>query len=518
MDGTGSSTVAIDAEARLPRDRARRLQQHLDELGRARVVERIWSGDHTVWQPDPREVADRLGWLRLPAWSKEHVPRLLAFRDEALEAGFTDLLLLGMGGSSLAAAVFATLGEREAGLRFHLLDSTNPEEVVALEERLELRRTLFIVASKSGTTVETRSHLAYFFDRVRQSSQFVAITDEGTPLERFASEKGFRRLFLNPADVGGRYSALSHFGLVPASVCGVRVEPLLEAAEAMAEACHASPEENPGAWLGAVLGIAASEGRDKLHLLLPHEASPFGAWVEQLVAESTGKGGKGILPVVEDGLPERPEAWADRVVVAQGCELPAPPADVPVVRLGPVHEGSRLGAELFRWEFATAVAGHFLGINPFDQPNVQEAKDATARVLRGELPKAEAEPLSAVLEAVKPGWYIAVLAWVSESDEHVSLLKAVADALRARTGCPVTVGFGPRYLHSTGQLHKGGSERAAFIQVVGRRAVDIPVPGEGYTFGELYDAQAEGDLASLRARGRRVARVTLEELESALGC
>lgn len=518
MDGTGGSTMAIDAEARLPRDSARLLQQCLDELERARLVERVWRGDHTVWQPDPREVADRLGWLRLPAWSSEQLPNVLALRDEVLEAGFTDLLLMGMGGASLAAAVFATLGEREAGLRFHLLDSTNPEEVVALEERLDLRRTLFVVASKSGTTVETRSHLAYFLERVRQPAQFVAITDEGTPLARVASEKGFRRLFLNPTDVGGRYSALSHFGLVPAAVCGVRVEPLLDAAQTMAHACHASPAENPGAWLGAVLGLAARNGRDKLHLLMPAEASPFGAWVEQLVAESTGKDGKGILPLLDHGLPERPEGWADRLVVAQGCELPAHPPDVPAVRLGAVHDGSRLGAELFRWEFATAVAGYFLGINPFDQPNVQEAKDATAKVLRGELSKAEAEPPLAVLAAVQPGWYIALLAWVSESDEHVARLNVAADALRARTGCPVTVGFGPRYLHSTGQLHKGGSERAAFIQVVGRRAVDIPVPGERYTFGELYSAQAEGDLASLRARGRRVARVTLEELESALGC
>jgi len=510
--------VGTDAEAHFPPDFAARTAERLEALAHEGIVERIWQGDHTVWKPEPREVADRLGWLRAPTWSAKRIGELERLRDELLGEGFTDLLLMGMGGSSLAAAVLATLGERVAGLRFHLLDSTNPEEIIALEARLDLNRTFFLVASKSGTTVETRCHLAYFRSRVPHPRQFAAVTDEGTPLARRAAEEGFRRLFLNPADIGGRYSALSYFGLAPAVLCGVRVGPLLEAASAMAEACRAAPAANPGAWLGVVLGAAASEGRDKLHLLLPPEAAPFGAWVEQLVAESTGKEGRGILPVLGDGLPPDEQGWADRLVAAHGRHLPELGPGVPGVRLPGLERTERLGAEFFRWEFATAVAGHLLGINPFDQPNVQEAKDATALALAGRLPRAEAEPLGDVLGAAGPGSYVALLAWLSETDEHIARLEAAAEALRVRTGCPVTIGFGPRYLHSTGQLHKGGSARGVFVQVVGHRSRDLPVPGETFTFGELFDAQAQGDLASLRARGRRVARVTLEELEAYLGC
>jgi len=509
--------VGIDAEAHLPDAIAARVRDRLESFAREHVVERMWRGDHTVWKPDPREIANRLGWLRAPEWSAEQMPGLEQLRDELLGEGFTDLLLMGMGGSSLAAAVLATLGAREEGLRFHLLDSTNPEEIAALEARLDLARTFFLVASKSGTTIETRCHLAYFRSRVREPRQFAAITDAGTPLAHLAAELGFRRVLLNPADIGGRYSALSYFGLAPAVLCGVRAEPILEAAAAMARSCRAAPDANPGAWLGAVLGESALAGRDKLHLLLPEDAAPFGAWVEQLVAESTGKEGRGILPVLENGLPPREEGWADRVVAAHGRPFPSLPAAVPQVQLPAVEHTPRLGAEFFRWEFATAVAGRVLGINPFDQPNVQEAKDATAAVLEGRLSPAQAEPLADVVRAAGPGWYVALLAWVSETDEHVSRLEAAADALRARTGCPVTIGFGPRYLHSTGQLHKGGSDRGAFIQVVAPRTCDLPVPGERFTFGQLFDAQADGDLASLRARGRRVARVTLDELERFLG-
>ncbi len=510
--------MGIDAEAHFPPDFAARATERLEELARERIVERVWQGDHTVWKPEPREIADRLGWLRAPQWSAGRIDELERLRDELLSDGYTDLLLMGMGGSSLAAAVLATLGGGSEGLRFHLLDSTNPEEIASLEARLDLRRTFFLVASKSGTTIETRCHLAYFRSRVANPQQFAVITDEGTPLARKAAEQGFRRLFLNPADIGGRYSALSYFGLAPAVLCGVRVGPLLEAAAKMAEACRAAPEANPGAWLGTVLGAAASAGRDKLHLLLSAEAGPFGAWVEQLVAESTGKEGRGILPVLGNGLPSAEHGWADRLVAAHGRSLPQLGAGAPGVRLPGLERSERLGAEFFRWEFATAIAGHVLGINPFDQPNVQEAKDATALALEGRLPRAEAEPLGDVLEAAGPGWYVAILAWISETDEHISRLETAAEALRTRTGCPVTIGFGPRYLHSTGQLHKGGSGLGAFLQVVGRRTRDIAIPGEPFTFGELFDAQAEGDLASLRARGRRVARLTLEELEAYLGC
>jgi len=508
--------VPIDAHAHLPEGLQRALEARLARLSSERVIERVWAGDHTVWKPHPTEIANRLGWLQAPWWAAERVDELGALRRELLDEGFTDLLLMGMGGSSLAASVLAALAEVE-GLRFHLLDTTNPEEIAAIEQAVDLERTLFVVASKSGTTIETVSHLAYFWERLPRGSAFVAITDDGTPLARLAAERGFRRLLLNPADIGGRYSALSYFGLGPAVLCGLDPMPLLGAAQEMATACKAPAAENPAAWLGVLLGEAARAGRDKLHLFLPPDAPPLAAWIEQLVAESTGKDGVGILPVNGDGLiGRRADALRDRIVVADSAWGGELPEEVPAVRLPAEARGAAIGAAFFRWEFATAIAGHVLAINPFDQPNVQEAKDATAQALQGALPPVEPDPLPAVLEELRPGWYAAILAWVAETDEHDARLRAAAERLQQRSGCPVTLGYGPRYLHSTGQLHKGGSDRGVFIQVVGPRAVDLPVPGKPYTFGQLYDAQAAGDLASLRARGRRVARVTLEELEEAL--
>ncbi len=346
---------------------------------------------------------------------------------------------------------------------------------------------------------------------------FIAITDPGTPLEATARERGFRRVFLNPPDIGGRYSALSYFGLAPAALAGVDLRRLLDETAEMQQACHACvpTASNPGAWLGAVLGEAAKAGRDKLTLLLPEPVASFGSWVEKLIAESTGKEGRGILPVEGEPLGP-PEVYGeDRLFVAIGDHAGLDVLEAaghPVVRL-PYREPYQLGAEFFRWEFATAVAGHVLGIHPFDQPNVQQAKDATARILEGETADEATPPLGEVLASVQHGDYIAILAYLPRTMAHQASLQAVRTRLRDRYRVATTVGFGPRFLHSTGQLHKGGPPTGVFIQIVGDDPEDLAIPGRPYTFGQLKHAQALGDLASLRGQGRRVARITLEEME-----
>ena len=485
---------------------AESVQTRLAAMEKADVPRRIWAMDHTVWKPDPAEIADRLGWLNLPEKMREHLDQLREFAESC--AAFDRIVLLGMGGSSLAPEVLsATYG----GKPLIALDTTHPEAVLAVEQSGDLSSTLFVVASKSGGTVETLSHLAYFFDKVQDGSQFVAITDPGTPLEALALAKGFRRVFLNPADIGGRYSALSYFGLVPAALIGVDLDALLDSAEEMACACAdcVPVADNPGLWLGTLIGEAARAGRDKLTLLLPDEVSAFGGWLEQLIAESTGKEGTGIVPV--DGEPQgSPDVYGDdRLFVSLGVETTLEPSVVI-----PFGGPDQLGAEFFRWEFATAVAGHVLGIHPFDQPNVQEAKEATRRLLDEEaLPAVRYDDLSALLKEVRPGDYLAIQAYLPRTDENVSRLQVARVKLRDRLRVATTLGFGPRFLHSTGQLHKGGPSTGVFIQVVDEPAVDLAIPGKPYTFRRLLDAQSAGDLQALRTRGRRVARVRLSDLE-----
>ncbi|MEE9286078.1 MAG: transaldolase family protein, partial [Dehalococcoidia bacterium] len=482
------------------------LARRLDGLQKADVARRIWAQDHTVWKPEPTEITDRLGWLKLPEQMREHLGQLRDFAESC--ASFQRIVLLGMGGSSLAPEVFSqTFG----GKPLVVLDTTHPEAVQAVEKSGDLGSTLFILASKSGGTVETLSHFAYFFDKVREPSQFVAITDPGTPLEALARSKRFRRVFLNPADIGGRYSALSYFGLVPAALIGADVQALLDSAEEMACACAecVPGAENPGLWLGTLIAESAKAGRDKLTLLFPDEVSAFGAWLEQLIAESTGKEGIGIVPV-EGEPPGPPEVYgADRLFVSLGVETDLEPSVVI-----PFEGPSTLGAEFFRWEFATAVAGHILGIHPFDQPNVQEAKDATRRLLEEPaLPELSYDDLAPLLEGVRPGDYLAIQAYLPRTADNADRLQAVRMRLRDRLRVATTVGFGPRFLHSTGQLHKGGPATGVFIQVVDEPSVDLPIPGKPFTFRRLLDAQSAGDLQALRARGRRVARVRLADLE-----
>ncbi len=482
------------------------LEERLSQMAKAEAPRRIWAKDHTLWKPDPTAISNRLGWLTLPEKMHEGLSHLQPFVEGCAE--FQRVVLLGMGGSSLAPEVLATTF---GGRPLTVLDTTHPEGVLAVERGGDLRQTLFIVASKSGGTVETLSHFAYFFDKAPDGSQFVAITDPGTPLEALARQRGFRRVFLNPPDVGGRYSALSYFGLVPAALIGADVHALLDSAEEMACACASCLPiaDNPGIWLGALIGEAARAGRDKLTLILPDQIASFGAWLEQLIAESTGKEGTGILPVEGEPLGPADVYGDDRLFVSVGMETALQPSLV-IPFDGPIT----LGAEFFRWEFATAVAGHVLAINPFDQPNVQEAKDATRRLLDTDaLPTQPYDDLGALLETVRPGDYLAIQAYLPRSAENASHLQAARVRLRDRLRVATTVGFGPRFLHSTGQLHKGGPATGVFIQVVDEPSVDVPIPGKPYTFRRLLDAQSTGDLQALRARGRRVARVRLSDLK-----
>lgn len=493
----------------------------LETIDRDRIVERIWDGDHTVWSDHPEEVSDRLGWLRIQRHIDARIPEFEMLRQDVIAEGFTTAVLLGMGGSSLAAEVlYQSFGPQEGGLRLIVLDSTDPRQLAATEADLDLDHTLFIVSSKSGSTVETLSHLAYFWEKLPRWRHFIAITDYGTGLERIGRDREFRAVFINPPDIGGRYSALSCFGLVPAVLCGIDAGLLLEGAERMAGFCDPGipARLHPGAWLGAALGEAALHGRDKLTLVLPPEIEVLGHWIEQLVAESTGKEGQGIVPVEGELLADPAVYGNDRMFVALGEDPflgPLEAAGHPVLRV-PFEGPASLGAEFWRWEFATAIACYVLGVNPFDQPNVQEAKEATAVVLAGGGGDPATPPLADVLAQVRAGDYLAILAYLPRNEEILGRLQRVRHALRDRYRVATTVGFGPRFLHSTGQLHKGGPNTGVFIQVVDEPREDRHVPGQPYSFAELEAAQALGDLDALRMHRRRVARVSLENLEGAV--
>lgn len=495
------------------------VSERLAAMDRDRILERIWSHDHTVWRDDPTEIADRLGWLTVTDVMRERAGDLEAFARTASADGFRTAVLLGMGGSSLAPEVLmSTFGAAPGALELIVLDTTHPATIDRLTRELDIASTLFVVASKSGTTTETLSHLAHFWERSGRGEAFVAITDPGTPLEALGRERVFRAVFANPEDIGGRYSALSYFGLVPAALIGARLASLLDRADAMRNASGPPirATESPGAVLGAVMGEAARAGRDKLTIALPDEIGAFGDWVEQLIAESTGKEGLGIVPVVGEPISDPAVYGDDRAFVALGDqpglgELEA--AGHPVLRL-PYDGREQLGSEFLRWELATAVAGHVLGINPFDQPNVQAAKDATTQILSdGEVEDPGVDDLGAVLKEFGTGDYVAIMAYLDRTPATEASLERARLAIRDRHRVATTVGFGPRFLHSTGQLHKGGANNGVFIQVVDRsRTVDVPIPGRPYSFGTLIDAQALGDLRSLRAGRRRAARVTLETL------
>jgi transaldolase / glucose-6-phosphate isomerase len=448
------------------------------------LVERIWERDPTVWTG--HDEAQWLGWLDEPLRMRQRLGEITEFAHD-LPFEVDDYVLLGMGGSSLAPEVL----RRAFGAdRFHVLDTTHPKAIKRLAESLDLERTLFIAASKSGTTLETRSHLDFFWERSgKQGRLFAAITDPGSELEQLAGERGFRAVFAGEPSIGGRYSALSPFGLVPAALMSIDLGLLLDRAETMLNACRVA-DDNPGLELGLELGRGWEQGRDKV--ILP-EANGFGLWLEQLLAESTGKDGKGLVPA-----PGESADGADRQYHEVEIE---DPYDV--------------GAEFYRWEFATAVAGAILDINPFDQPNVQEAKDRTSQILsgrdRGTVPGSGPEgSVDGLVAQAREGDYVAVQAFVDPAEED-RLLRLV-DRVRNETSCVVTFGLGPRYLHSTGQLHKGGAPIGCFLQVVDETGPELPIPGKPFGFGRLIQAQAAGDYAALKERGRPVARVRLEEI------
>jgi glucose-6-phosphate isomerase len=429
-----------------------------------------------------------------------------------------------MGGSSLAPEVlWRTFGAAPGHPTLHVLDSTDPRAIRQVDQGGDPAKTLFIISSKSGTTQESDSFFRYFWERTGgRGSQFAAITDPGTPLEQLAGERRFRRVFLNPPDIGGRYSALSFFGLVPAALIGVDVATLLHRAHRMTEACAAvvPPMENPAARLGAVLGEGALAGRDKATFVLSPGIASFGLWLEQLIAESTGKEGKGILPVADEPLGS-PEVYGkDRVFVSMVLDGESDAAiesrlaelettGHPVVHLR-LDDRYDLGQEFFRWEFATAVAGGVLRINPFDQPNVAESKANTKAVLAkrgGSSPAASAAELESFLKGIKPGDYLAIMAYLPPTPENDRRLAAIRLRLRDRLKVATTLGYGPRFLHSTGQFHKGGPPTGHFLQISEPLKEDLPIPGGSFSFGQLEAAQAEGDLLALRARGRPAIRI-----------
>lgn len=529
------------------------------ELQRAvecEVVRRIWERDPDLWKPgDPQHAAvirNRLGWLDVVETMRGRTGELGAFAAEVRDAGIHDVVLLGMGGSSLCPEVLLTsFGSAPGRPTLHVLDTTDPAAISATRTAIEPRTTLFLVASKSGGTVETLSHMAYFWEETRAAgvadpgSHFTAITDPGTSLAAAAGERGFRRLFENPPDIGGRYSALSCFGLVPAALIGVDLDALLGRAQAMLEQCGPAthPALNCGLVLGCVLGALHDRGRDKVTILASERIAAFSLWAEQLIAESTGKEGRGIIPVGAEPVGP-PEAYGDdRLFVAlrlgDDAGLDAAlqrlrDAGQPVVTVE-LTALEDLAAEFVRWEFATAVAGAHLGIDPFDEPNVAESKENTRRLLdvvarEGRLPVTERPAISdggidvygappeasdatgavrRMLDQARPGDYVALMAYVAPTPGNEADLQALRTAIRDRTRLATTLGFGPRYLHSTGQLHKGGPNTGVHLLITAHDALDVPIPGAPYGFSTLKQAQALGDLESLRNHGRRVMRLHL---------
>ena len=506
----------------------------LTRLARSNVIARIWDKDHTVWRDDPTEISDRLGWLTISRDMTEQVSDLRSLAEEVRAEGIRDVVLLGMGGSSLGPEVLRQcIGSTQGFPALIVLDSTVPARVETVTRSIDPARTLFIVSSKSGGTIEPNSFYKHFRGLVesavgaqRAGRHFVAITDAGTSLAALSAAGGFRRVFENPPDLGGRYSVGSFFGLVPAALCGMDCGKLLDRISQMAARCEAGAgvRNNPGGWLGAALGALTLQGRDKLTLVASPEIASFGLWVEQLIAESTGKDGRGVVPVVNEPLLETDAYGDDRLFVhirLSGGDNAA--ADValerirdaghPVITLE-MDDVYDVGAEFFRWEMATAVAGHLLDIHPFDQPNVQQAKDVTNRVLEtyvneGALPDAEEGSVTGLLGQAGEGDYLSVMAYVEETDGVTNAVNMLRQYAMRKHHIATTLGYGPRFLHSTGQLHKGGPNTGLFLQIAADVRSDIPIPGERFGFGTLAAAQAIGDYEALKESGRRVVRINL---------
>jgi len=508
------------------------------------ALSRVWSHDHTVWRADPAEIEDRLGWLHLPERMPKELDRIDRFVADVREGGFRHVLLLGMGGSSLAPETFSlTFGNADGYPDLTILDSTHPDAVLGVEETLDLSRTLFLVATKSGTTTETLSFLRHFYARVLEGvgrddvgRRFVAITDPGSPLVELAERGGFREIFKNDPNLGGRYAALSLFGLIPADLLGVDVRRTLRRAQSLSRECARSEplDANPAVRLAAFLGAAAIDGRNKATFVVSREVAAFGNWVEQLIAESTGKEGTGILPVTGEPIAPPAAYGSDRLFVhlrladdsSQDAAVAAlADAGHPTARID-LDDRYALGGQFFLWELATALVGEILGINPFDQPNVEAAKILARRMVdayrkTGSLPAEEAEPASAdaverFCSSAGEGAYIALHAYLPPSRSTSDALTALRVALRDRYRVATTVGYGPRFLHSTGQLHKGDGGRGLFIQLLTTPEADVPIPDDGderestLTFGTLIEAQSRGDRRALLDAGRAVLTLRLD--------
>jgi transaldolase/glucose-6-phosphate isomerase len=551
------------------------LQKRLADLKAERFVARLWRKDASLWKSDPENqevIGNALGWLHVAEKMEENLAGLSEFVSEVRSAGLRQVVHMGMGGSSLAPLVFQrTFSPAQGALPLTVLDTTDPDTILEVQRKVREEETLFIVASKSGTTAEPLAFGDYFYARIKSlkgdsaGENFIAITDPGTPLADLAQVRRFRRTFLNFHDIGGRYSALSYFGLVPASLMGIDVAELLARALQMvhASASCLSVEQNPGVLLGAVMGELAKRGRDKVTFIVPEQLATVGMWLEQLLAESTGKENTGLLPVAGEPL-GNPDAYGQdrffaylrlRDEVDQGLEVGVAAlrsAAQPVVTID-MDDLLDLGQELFRWEIAVATAGSILGINAFNQPNVQESKDNTNRLLsvlreRGQLPETEpalvdpplqvyagevaatvSDTLKQFLSGAHPGDYVALLAYLTESPSTGESLEKIRTLLRDHLQLATTVGYGPRFLHSTGQFHKGGPNTGLFLQLTVDEHEDVPIPGQPYTFGDLRRAQAMGDLEALRKHGRRVIWIHLgsdvaeglsslkKHVESALG-
>jgi glucose-6-phosphate isomerase len=538
-----------------PEERHADVESALDELRAKDTIARIWKKDSSVWSDQPEHqkiIANSLGWLTVPGQVLERVAELTSFAQEIRAAGFTHAVVLGMGGSSLCPEVLRqSFGPQPGYPELLVLDSTVPAAVAHIEAQVKLESTLFIVASKSGSTTEPQMFERYFYERVKQlkgakvGENFIAVTDPGTLLESQAREQGYRKTFVNWADIGGRYSALSFFGMVPFAIMGGDVKALLERATAAAKTCkNEDAAANPGAALGALLGALANDGVDKLTLAASKEISSLGLWIEQLVAESTGKEGKGIVPIAGEALGEPKDYGTDRVFafisVGSGdaetnTKLTAlESAGFPVVQQQ-LSGALDLGATFFVWEFATAVASSLLRIDAFDQPNVQESKDNTKRLLcefvaKGSLPQqvplvqegavrlySEDKALGTTFDAaiaahlkkIHAGDYVAIAQYFLETPEAEALVQELRLAVRAKTRAATTTGYGPRFLHSTGQLHKGGGNNGVFLQLTSEDAKDVAIPREPFGFSVLKQAQSLGDLESLVKHGRRALRVDL---------
>jgi transaldolase/glucose-6-phosphate isomerase len=516
-------------ESALPDELEPAIAQRVKEAQTEGVAKRIWRKDESLWGgPGKPEIGDRMGWLSVSEAMLEHAPGLKAFAEECRSDGLEHAVLLGMGGSSLGPEVIRQSYGDAGGMTLHVLDSTEPHAVRDLERAIDLDKALFIVSSKSGGTVETLSHMRYFFERSGgDGSRFVAVTDPGGPLVDEAGKRGFRRVFENDPEIGGRYSVLSYFGLVPAALMGVDVEALLHRSQVAEQNCSSfdGAESNSGLWLGIAMGALALQGRDKATFVVSEPISSFGLWVEQLIAESTGKEGKGILPVADEPLGP-PESYGNDRVFAylRNGDEPDEELDEKVEALSRAghptvtlesHDGPLdLGRIFFFAEFATAVAGWVLGINPFDQPNVQEAKDNTKKVLEASEPPrvedASDDALRELLGQAEPPRYVAIMGYVEPSEEVDAAMAELRTTIRDATRATTTFGYGPRFLHSTGQFHKGGPPTGLFLQLVHDVDEDVEVPETGYSFGTLIEAQATGDLLTLRDHDLPAERVRLK--------